>query len=325
MNKFFLTSKIKNDIEEVEAFLINYLDFPHQNLKESSLHTLKAGGKRIRPAFVLLAGSLFKYEDKEKLISLAAAVELIHMASLIHDDIIDNSVTRRGRPTVRALWGNDFSLYAGGYLFAKAIQLINPKENPRIAEILANTSVEMAKGELAQIQSFFDIDQTVRDYFYRIKRKTALLIAASCEIGALACNASKNEIKAIKKYGYNLGMAFQIQDDILDIESTSMELGKPAGNDLAQGIITLPTIYALQKKNTDSLELKKSIVNRFTSGSYDINKALEIISNSTAMDDARRISFKYMQKAKDQLEYLPKGMIRKNMDQLANYIVERNY
>lgn len=325
MNKIFILNNIKKDLEKVEDFLVDYVDFPHKDLKESSLHTLKAGGKRIRPAFVLLAGKLFGNKDTDSLIPFAASVELIHMASLIHDDVIDKAETRRGKPTVRAVWGNGFSLHAGDYIFAKAIKLVKPEKNHRIANILAKTSVEMSKGEIAQLKSFFDTKQSVRNYFYRIKRKTALLISASCEIGALASFAPLKEARALYKFGHYLGMAFQIKDDILDMEATSKTLGKPAGSDLAQGVITLPTIFALREKTSEVDYLEKLINDNFSGGQADIDCAIEIIKNTGGIERAKEVSSKYIDKAKKELKLLPKGSVRSSLEKLADYIIERKY
>lgn len=327
MNVVFGLKDIKKDLARVETFLLDYVQFEHLSLRESSLHYLKAGGKRIRPTFVLLAGRLFVNEKEilDKLIPLAACVELIHMTSLIHDDVIDRAETRRGKPTVRVLWGNKFSLHAGDYILAQASKLIEPQKNPKIADILAKVSVEMCKGEIIQLASTYDVNQSVKDYFYRIKRKTALLISASCQIGAIAVNAPRKYIYSLYQYGHFLGMAFQIKDDILDMTSNSKTLGKPAGNDLAQGIITLPTIFTLQLENAESQELKKMIQNKFPRGNADIQKAIEIIKKNGGLDKAMDVSIHYIKKAKEQLKFLPPNPYLKKMDKLADYIAERNF
>lgn len=325
MKSTFIFNEIKKELKEVETFLVEYTDFCHSQLKKSSQHTLKAGGKRIRPAFVLLSGKVFNKENKFDLIPLAAAVELIHMFSLIHDDVIDQADIRRGKPTVRVLWGNKFSLHCGDYLLAQATRLINPKKNKKIANVMAEISVEMCQGEIQQLLSLFDTNQSIRDYFYRIKRKTALLIAASCKIGALATNAPEKAVIALYKYGYYLGMAFQIKDDCLDLQGSSNVIGKPAGSDLAQGIITLPTIFALRGAGEKNQKLNALIKSKFANGKDDLAEAIDIVRNSGGIEKSVALSNRYIEKAKKQILLLPPGSARDSLEKIADYIIERDY
>jgi len=209
-------NEIKHDLKVVEKELQKVVTTPDPLLTETSAHLLNAGGKRLRPAFALMAGKTCKYK-RDKLIPLAMSLELIHMASLVHDDVIDDSYTRRGIPTVKANWGDQISIYTGTYLFAQSLILIAECNDPKISGILANISVNMCEGEIQQIVSSFDTNQTIKDYFFRIKRKTALLISASCELGAVACGAPEYHVRALERFGYYLGMAFQMTDDILDL------------------------------------------------------------------------------------------------------------
>jgi len=325
MKQAFGFNEIKKELANVEKFLSEYTNFSHLELRNSSQHILKAGGKRIRPAFVLLSGKIYNRDNNIDLIPIAAAVELIHMASLVHDDVIDRADIRRGEPTIRVLWGNKFSLHCGDYLLAHAIKLIDPQKNKDIANILARISVEMCQGEIQQLLSVFDTNQSIKDYFYRIKRKTALLIAASCKIGAVAANAPKEAVNALYKYGYYLGMAFQIKDDVLDMQGNSNVIGKPAGNDLAQGIITLPTIFALNKCNQDSARLKNIIDNQFINHDQELTEALEIVKRSGGLEKSLAVSKKFIIKAKKQLDLLPKCSIKENMEKIADYINERDF
>lgn len=323
MDTSVVLSSIKNDLKIVEKQLEKCVDFNHPSIRLSSQQMLKAGGKRIRPAFVLLAGKIYKKEATEYLVSLAAAVELVHMSTLIHDDIIDQSEFRRGKPSMRSIWGDKFSLHAGDYLFAQALKLIKPEDNKEITNILSRVSVEMCKGEINQLFTAFDTKQSVKDYLYKIKRKTALLIAVSCQIGALATKAPPSAINCLYKYGYYLGMAFQIKDDILDFTGDVQTLGKPVGSDLLQGILTLPTILILKEKNSASRRLKELIDNRFANGQRDIEEAIDIINNSGGVEKALEVSVRYINKAKEQLQYLPTNSITKNMAKLADHINKR--
>ncbi|MHB1418627.1 MAG: polyprenyl synthetase family protein, partial [Bacillota bacterium] len=278
-----LTSALFHDIQEdlsrVEEELKKYVKVENPLLAETSTHLLQAGGKRLRPAFALLAGKFHNY-SLSRLMPLAMALEIIHMATLVHDDVVDHSLTRRGIPTVKARWGDLISLYVGDFLFAKSLLLIAPYDDPRIASVLSRVSTEMCQGEIQQLVAINDPDQTHRDYFYRIKRKTALLISASCQLGAVATGSPVPLIRALRLYGYFLGMAFQITDDILDMVADEAELGKPVGSDFRQGVITLPTIYAL-KQGPDRQRLRE-LVQMKEKSQEEVNEALELIRASGA-------------------------------------------
>ncbi len=307
----------------MEQELYRFVQVENPVLAESSAHLLRAGGKRLRPAFALLAGKTHFNYNLSSLMPLAVALEMIHMATLVHDDVIDVSTTRRGIPTVRAKWGDRVSLHTGYYLFAKSLILISGYDNRRISEILAEVSVQMCQGEIQQIATAFDVSQNTKDYFYRIRRKTALLIAASCQLGAIVVGAPPAWERALTSYGYNLGMAFQITDDILDLIADAAELGKPIGGDLRQGIITLPIIYAM-KNSSRAQELQTMVAMRPKSDA-DIANAIDIIKESGAIDYAARVAEAYVNKAKKALSGLPANPARHSMQLIAEFIKVRNH
>lgn len=315
-------SVIKNDLKVVEKELQKVVKTPDPLLTETSAHLLNAGGKRLRPAFALVAGKTYKY-DSDKLIPLAMALELIHMASLVHDDVIDDSYTRRGIPTVKASWGDQISIYTGTYLFAQSLMLIAECNNPTISRILADISVKMCEGEIQQIVSCFDTHQTIRDYFFRIKRKTALLISASCELGAVACGAPEYHVKALERFGYYLGMAFQIGDDILDLTANQRVLGKPVGSDLRQGIVTLPVIFALNL--SPARERLAEIIRKRNKKEGEVLETIEIIKNCGAIEKSFAVSNWYLSKAKQQLSYLPPSQATDSLAVIADFIGERKF
>jgi len=317
-----LLRDIKKDLKLVETELNHYVDAPIQLLADSSAHLLKAGGKRLRPAFALLAAKFDDYSI-DKLLPLAVALELIHMASLVHDDVVDESLTRRGRPTVRAQWDNRVSIHTGDYLFAKSLILISQYEDARVAQVLSQVSVKMCQGEIEQISTAFDAEQHLKDYFYRIKRKTALLISASCQLGSIVSGAPDEIVRGLTFYGYYLGMAFQITDDILDMIADEDELGKPVGSDLRQGIITLPVIYAL--KHSDSREELLEIVTDRRKGQSSVLRAIEIVKGCEAIDYSFNISEKYLGKAKKQLDILPNIKTKRTLQRIADFINIRRY
>jgi heptaprenyl diphosphate synthase len=315
--------EISSDLKQVEKELRKYVVSQDAVLTQASGHLLEAGGKRIRPAFTLLAGRFYHY-DLAKLLPAAVALELIHMASLVHDDVVDASMTRRGHPTVKAKWGNRISLHAGDYLSSTAIKLVaSSYQDQRVVKILSRVTVEMCRGEIQQISASFDAEQNFRDYLYRIKRKTALLISASCQLGAIATEAPEKIVRALSRYGYHVGMAFQITDDILDMTSDEKVLGKPIGGDLKQGIITLPVIYAL--KHSKERDRLRELVTKKVKSDEEIQEIINLIRDSGAIEYSFDIATKYLNKAKKELSYLPDVKTKKTFTKIANFIGERKF
>ncbi|MGE7054745.1 polyprenyl synthetase family protein, partial [Paenibacillus glucanolyticus] len=245
MKRFDIFGTLKKDMDVIEKELYLSVEGDSPELTETSLHLLRAGGKRLRPVFVLMGGKFGDY-DIDKLKHVAVPLELIHSASLVHDDVIDDADTRRGKPTVKAKWDNRIAMYTGDYIYGKALELTTHLKQPEIHQILAKAMVEMSIGEMEQIRDFFNTEQDVRRYLLRIRRKTSLLIAVSCQLGALAADADRQVANSLYRFGYNVGMAFQIQDDLLDLCGTEKQIGKPPGSDMRQGNITLPVIFALK-------------------------------------------------------------------------------
>ena len=315
-------SEVRADLELAEQHIRTIVQSRDPLLTQTSMHLLNAGGKRLRPAFALLA-SRFYNDCLEKILPLAVALELIHMASLVHDDVVDDSMIRRGTPTVKANWGNKISMHTGDYLFAKSLVLISQYENPIIAKVLAETSVKMCEGEIHQISTSYSSYQSWRDYFYRIERKTALLIAASCQLGAVAAGAREKEYKALRRYGHQLGMAFQITDDILDIVADQRLLGKPIGGDLRQGIMTMPVIYALEKSTRR--ERLRQLVEIPHKTDEQIHEAIELIKEAGGVEFAFNASLKYLEKAKNNLTQLPDKPVKETFYQIADFIGIRSF
>lgn len=317
-------ASLKKDLAYIEKELEQSVRTEHAFLNETSLHLLQAGGKRIRPVFVLLAGHFGNY-NLERLKNIAVSLELIHMATLVHDDVIDDADTRRGRLTVKSKWDNRIAMYTGDFIFAKALTVITQLHNPHIHQILSKAIVEMCIGEMEQIRFFFHAGQTVRDYLLRIRRKTALLIAISCQLGAIAAEAPARVCRAMYSYGYNAGMAFQIRDDILDICGTEQQLGKPPGSDIKQGNITLPVILSMQ-----DVKLKQDITReldriREADGQADIAALLHTIRKSEGMRAADRMVGLYIEKAVRAIADLPDIQAKNNLVEIAHFVGNRSY
>lgn len=316
-----LYSDLKSDLEVIENELAASVNSSSHLLNDASLHLLQAGGKRIRPVFVLLSAKFGNYSI-DSIKHVAVPVELIHMASLVHDDVIDDAETRRGRETVKAQWNNRVAMYTGDFLFAKAIEYITALKNTYAHEVLSNTMVELCIGEIIQIEDKRYLDQTVRDYLKRIKRKTAILISASCELGAIASNSDEQTVKRLKRFGYYVGMSFQIIDDILDITSSDEELGKPAGSDLLQGNITLPVLYAKHDSVIAPL-LQEAFEGRITDQNLQI--LLKELRKSEGIKRAKQLSNLYLQKALSEIKPLPSNSAKKSLQNIALFMGKRNF
>ncbi len=274
---------VEKELALVESGLAENLDSPINIMNQASVHLIKAGGKRLRPAFALLAARFYG-EDLKEVIPAAVALELIHMATLVHDDVIDNSSIRRGAKTVKSGWGNRVSIYAGNYVFARSLSIISTYQRSDLIDVLARASMKICEGEIIQMLSCYNVNLGLKNYLRRIERKTALLISVSCELGAMIRNAPPQEIVALKNYGYYLGMGFQITDDILDIVADEKTLGKPTGSDIRQGVITLPALYALRYDPN-----RQELANLLSSPEACTNEAqriIEIISDSDGIDYA---------------------------------------
>src|SRR5690625_4547133 len=210
---------LNNDLQIIEKTLDQTIQANHPVLRQASTQLLQAGGKRIRPVFVLLSGQVGNY-DIEKLKTVAVSLELIHMATLVNDDVVDDSELRRGKPTVRHSYGNQVAMYTRNYILALAIESITKIKDPRIHQLLSKTLVDLCLGEIEQIEYKYNWNQQLRDYLRRIKRKTALLIATSCKLGAIAGMTTTEDANRLNKYGYYIGRSYQIIDDIQDFQST---------------------------------------------------------------------------------------------------------
>ncbi|MGG3574977.1 heptaprenyl diphosphate synthase component II [Bacillus gobiensis] len=313
-----LYSFLNEDIDLIEKELERTVQSDYSLLSEAGLHLLQAGGKRIRPVFVLLSGMFGEY-DIHRIKHVAVALELIHMASLVHDDVIDDAELRRGKPTIKAKWDNRIAMYTGDYLFARSLEFMTKIKEPAAHEILSKTIVEVCLGEIEQIKDKYNMEQSFRTYLRRIKRKTAVLIAASCQLGAIASGADKKTHETLYWFGYYVGMSYQIVDDVLDFTSSEAELGKPVGGDLLQGNVTLPVLLA--RKNPDIAAMLNNISEETR---YEqLMPVIDRINQTDAIEKSLAISDLYLKKAFRQLQLLPKNRARTSLRSIAKYIGKR--
>jgi geranylgeranyl pyrophosphate synthase len=309
---------VQEDLKKVEQSLEKIADADFSLLAELLEYTLKTGGKRVRPALTLLSGKFHVY-DIALLVPMAAAIELLHTATLVHDDIVDNSPVRRGRPTVSRAWGPSSALLLGDYLFAKAGSLVAGTGNLRAVKLFSETLMTISSGELKQTAVSSEMAR-LRDYYFAwIGAKTACLFSTSTESGAILSQAPEEAIQSVKEYGHNLGMAFQIVDDVLDFTGEEDELGKPVGSDLREGTLTLPTIIFGEYYPEDNL-IRNFIGKK---DAADVTTAVEKIRNSRVIEDCLYLATEFSLKARRAAEKLPDNQARKSLIDLTDYIVER--
>ncbi|MCS7002926.1 MAG: polyprenyl synthetase family protein, partial [Dehalococcoidia bacterium] len=256
------------------------------------------------------------------LVAMATAMELLHTASLVHDDMIDNASTRRGHSTLNSVWNGGTAVLVGDYLFAKSADIVAETENVRVMTLFARTLMAVCNGELRQLFNSYNWHQTREEYFQRIHGKTASIFATSTESGAVLAGADPSSIEAMRRYGYHLGMAFQIVDDILDYVATDAALGKPAGNDLRQGNVTLPALLLIERLGPDNP------VRRFLdNGSRpdDLAVAVAAILESGVIDDAFAIARDFRDQAVASIDGLPRGPVYDALVALADYVLDRDH
>lgn len=280
-----------------------------------------SGGKRIRPAITLLASQFYPHQPENPII-MAAAVELLHVATLIHDDTVDNSDLRRGKATVSNLWGQHVAVLFGDYVFATSATFVCDTGNIRVIRRFSETIMDLASGELIEYFSAFDAEEARKLYDERIYRKTASLFCTSAETGAILGGAPEPQIQALRTFAYNIGMAFQIMDDLLDIQGDAAEMGKPVGNDLLQGILTLPTIKLMEKYPDDN-PIDKLFKDRAQDGR--LQQALDMINDSTIIDDCYSVIQQYCDEASRALDVLPDCAARRSLLDICCYTRQRRH
>lgn len=309
---------VREELALVEQKMRSLSDVEFAPLAEAFLKILGSGGKRLRPAVTILSAR-FHPCPLEPLIALAAAVETLHTATLVHDDVIDNALLRRGAPTLNASWSHGTTILAGDYLFARAASLAAEAANVRLMGIFAKTLMTIVDGELRQLFSLRNWQQPREEYYRRIFAKTASLFSAACESGAVLSGAPEPHVQALKDYGYHLGMAFQIMDDILDFTGDDAALGKPVGNDLRQGTLTLPVFYYLQSHPEAAASLEAEL----RSGDGGVARVITLIRNSPAIECAHEEAQRFAAQAKASLAPLPDNPYRQALASLADFAVAR--
>lgn len=296
---------------------LSHVDFPW--ISGPLQYVLESGGKRVRPVLTLLSGKFYNY-DLDRLVTMAAGIEVFHTATLVHDDAVDKAVTRRGKTAVNRMWGEGIAVLLGDYLYALSSDLICSIGNLRVMKLFARTLTELSAGQLRETFGAYDWRQTREGYYKQINNKTASLFAASTGGGAILSDAPEEAIEAIISYGRNLGMAFQVVDDILDFTADEKELGKPVGSDLQQGTITLPALLFMERYPKDG-SVKELFEKR--GDQEEVNRIIDKVRNTSILDDCYKVAEDFSAGARRDIENLPDKDCKGSLIDLADYVVER--
>lgn len=317
-----LFAHIEPDMDAVDVVFRERAASEIRLLSDASIHVLGSQGKRLRTALTLLAGKLFTYQ-RERLLSLSAGFEMLHLASLVHDDIIDRAATRRGLATVNSRFGNDIAILLGDYYFAKTAGLIADVNDNRIDRLFSDTVAAMVEGSILEILEAHHLDLTLSTYIERIRRKTACLMAACCKGGATVCGATDEQIAIMSEFGQQLGLAFQIVDDVLDYSGTQDVIGKPAGNDLRQGMVTLPLIYALNADQDGHLAQIRAIIEAPDENAALVPAIVAWVNDGASIDRALDEARRYAGQARALLARIPQSPDRAVLEEMIDFVLVR--
>lgn len=318
-----LAGLLAADMDAVNALIRTRMESRHApRIPEVTAHLIEAGGKRVRPLLTIAAARLLGYEGTHHQL-LAATVEFIHTATLLHDDVVDESRQRRGRPTANLLWDNKSSVLVGDYLFARSFQLMTETGSMRVMEILASASATIAEGEVLQLTAAQDLATTEDIYLQVVRGKTAALFSAATEVGGVIAGGDAAQVRALFDYGDALGIAFQIVDDILDYSGTTETIGKNTGDDFRERKLTLPVIKAVAAADQAERAFWQRTIEKGDQRDGDLDQALAILARHNAIDAARADALDWAGRAKSALSALPAGEIRALLSDLADFVVAR--
>ncbi|MFN3953663.1 MAG: polyprenyl synthetase family protein [Pararhodobacter sp.] len=318
-----LADWLEKDMARVNALIRARMASQHApRIPEVTAHLVEAGGKRIRPMLTLAAARLCGYEGDNH-IRLAATVEFIHTATLLHDDVVDESRQRRGRPTANLLWDNKSSVLVGDYLFARAFQLMVETGSLRVLDILSNAAATIAEGEVLQLTAAQNLATTEATYMTVIRGKTAALFSAATESGAVIAGVSERQTRALFEFGDALGICFQIVDDFLDYGGAGDAIGKNLGDDFRERKLTLPVIRAVAAADTTERAFWERVITRGRQEPGDLEQAIAILTRHGTLESTRATALDWAGRARNALTQLPEHPLRDMLDDLAGYVVER--
>lgn len=319
-----LRSLCDADLARVNQLIFDHMQSDVPLIPELAGHLVAAGGKRIRPLLTLASARLCGYGGTRH-VGLAAAVEFIHTATLLHDDVVDESDLRRGRETANAVWGNQASVLVGDFLFSRSFRLMVESESLEVLDVLAAASAVIAEGEVAQLTTANDTATSEEDYLFVIRSKTAALFAAACKVGGLIAARHPDDAAALDTYGENLGIAFQLVDDFLDYSATDAAFGKGVGDDFREGKITLPVVLAMRRGNDDERAFWRRTLEHLDQEDGDLERAIGLLDARDALADTLIRARGYADTARAALNELPDNAHRKALADIVDFCVERAY
>lgn len=321
-----ISDLVRDDLKRVEEVIGLESVGSVAAINTISHHMQSAGGKRLRPILLLLSSRLVSSAEStnKDSIELAAVVEMIHTATLVHDDVIDEAKTRRGRPSVNAIWGNQASVLAGDWLYMQAFQISMRQRNFELLDTLIGLTQLLVEGELLQLERLGRIDVSEADYMELVDRKTASLFATCCRLGAMAGGADEAKCARLGDFAWNLGIAFQMIDDILDFTSKETILGKPVGNDLAEGKVTLPLLYALTETSREETRQIETVLKDRNYERVPFSTVLEIIEKYNGVEKAMERAKFFTERARQIIESFPDSAYRKALIAIAGIITDRD-
>jgi octaprenyl-diphosphate synthase len=319
-----LLESIQSAMESLEQELIEQLKSRVPVAFEIGAHIMNSGGKRIRPQLTIIAGRMGGYTGRDAIV-LSGAIECIHTATLLHDDVVDEADTRRGRPSANCLWSNEMCVLGGDFILAKAFSALTSLKNLRILEIVSRTTERLSEGELFQMANIGNMEFTEADYMHVITDKTAVLMETACRGGAILGGLSPEREEALAQFGLNLGIAFQMTDDVIDYRSDKETMGKTPGKDMEEGKLTLPLICALQKANDEEKAKVSSLMRGKELDNSDLQWVREFLGHRGGISETLKRSREYLEKARGNLKVFPESEEKSALMQLADRILHRTY
>jgi octaprenyl-diphosphate synthase len=319
-----ITALVADDLREVNALILRRMESSVPLIPQLAGHIIAAGGKRLRPVLTLAAAKLCGYRGTRQ-IGLAACIEFIHTATLLHDDVVDDSKLRRGRDTANSLWGNQASVLVGDFLFSRAFQMMVEDGALPVLAVLSRASAKIAEGEVAQLLTANDLSTSETAYLEVVKGKTAVLFAAAAQVGAQVAGAARAEEEALDCYGLNLGIAFQLVDDALDYASQSATMGKAVGDDFRDGKITLPVILAYRRGTEIEREFWRRTLEEQQQKDGDLEHATALLQRHRAIEDTVERARHYGAIARDALGIFAEGAAKRALLEAIDFAIERAY
>ena len=319
-----LTAIVAEDMALVNQLILKRMESPVALIPQLAGHVISAGGKRLRPMLTLASAKLCGYHG-ERHITLATCIEFIHTATLLHDDVVDESKLRRGLETANSVWGNQASVLVGDFLFSRSVELMVEDGSVKVMGILASASARLAEGEVMQLLTANDTETGESAYLDVIKAKTAKLFAASCRLGAIVADRPSVEEEALEAFGMNLGVAFQLIDDVLDYSAKQATLGKTVGDDFHEGKITLPVILAFRRGDDEERHFWRRTLGELEQNDSDLERAISLMQKHQALDDTVDRARHYGAVARDSLDIFPTSETKNALISLIDFCIERPY